>query len=345
MINSANKAVKTGLSRNASTASSFAGSRSQLHMKSQARMLSQASLMNLSGIDLVSSSGSMNSVGSADGADALETSFKIVKTNKFGVKQERILEFVPLKASERKDVTAEGGMEMRVSTLRGEKKKGFDVDFMTSLVKDKSDDHKLTIMFGAPFYYSMLKTLAYMEEDAQRPYLLEFRESDARESFCKTLLWAQNSSRESYRAHEYQKKMERLRDMNTTLWNCSYKGKTHRWEPHELYWRAASGVVHGRIAVLNAETQDVAIRFNDDALKRIVTLDEEHFPSNAPEPAVACVLVAEHNGKSRNINLVFIDAHDLASFILFARKNSKSIEIDDDVTEIARRADEEDDGI
>ena len=47
MINSANKAVKTGLSRNASTASSFAGSRSQLHMKSQARMLSQASLMNL----------------------------------------------------------------------------------------------------------------------------------------------------------------------------------------------------------------------------------------------------------------------------------------------------------
>ena len=164
-INSANKAVKTGLSRNASTAASFAGSRSQFHMKSQARMLSQASLMNLSGIDLVSSSGSMNSVGSADGADALETSFKILKTNKFGVKQERILEFVPLKASLRKDVTADGGMEMRVSTLRGEKKKGFDVDFMTSLVKDKSDDHKLTIMFGAPFYYSMLKTLAYVVFD------------------------------------------------------------------------------------------------------------------------------------------------------------------------------------
>ena len=241
-INSANKAVKTGLTRNASTAASFAGSRSQFHMKSQARMLSQASLMNLSGIDLVSQSSS-NSVNSADGGDALETSFKICKTNKFGVSQERILEFVPLKASDRKDVNAEGGMEMRVSTLRGEKKKGFDVDFITHLVKDKSDDHKLTILFGAPFYYSMLKTLAYMEEDPQRPYLLEFREQDARESFCKTLLWAQNSSRESYRAYEYQKKMERLRDMNTTLWNCSFKGKTHRWEPHELFWRAASGIV------------------------------------------------------------------------------------------------------
>ena len=78
-------------------------------------------------------------------------------------------------------------------------------------------------------------------------------------------------------------------------------------------------------------------------LKRIETVDDEHFPSNAPEPAVACALVAEHNGKSRTINLVFIDAHDLASFILFAKKNLKSIQISDGVTEIARKAEEEDD--
>lgn len=349
-IRNAVKQTKTGLMRNVSTyvgPNAAAGSASTRNFSAvnmrQNSFMSQKSLAHLSGIDLLSNDSSGSAAG-GDGAtaDTLTTSFKIVKTNKLGINQERILEFVPLAATARKDVNAEGGMEMRVSTLRGEKKKGFDVDFITSVVKDPSSDCKLDLLFGAPFYYTMMKTLAYIESEQQRPYLLEFTDGADRSEFCKTLLWAQNASRQSYRIWDMKKKEERLRDMNTTLWHVSYKSKG-RWEPHELYWRAPSGVVSGRIAIIANETQEVACRFDSSALKGLIALDQTTQPLGAPPSAVACRLRAEHKGKSRNLDIIFVDGNALSSFVAFARKTLAEVKVDDEIDRLCKEAEEEDD--
>ena len=166
-----------------------------------------------------------------------------------------------------------------------------------------------------------------MTERPKRPVILELRDEDLRDRFCKSMLWAKQANRTAFREREeIERKNSLLSGGVGCVWRIGFNS-TGRWMPHTLVWRLKEPNARKGLVVIFRERSDgsreVRVRFSTSRLVSIKELSSDLLPNKdtMPSDARPCCLKVEASAKSfRYFGIVFSEHAEIRAFLTWVRQ-------------------------
>eukprot|EP00941_MAST-03F_sp_MAST-3F-sp1_P002775 g2775.t1 len=157
--------------------------------------------------------------------NCVRLTFMTVKTNKWGTKQERLIDIKP-------DTSV-----FTVSELSGEVKKVFKLGEVMKCDKDPSDDRKLQVTFQAPTNLLLSQQLQW---EVNRPYELCFLNERSRDDFVHSMALARAKWRSEMADGNSGLREKQLRKLQLRCWYVGLLHPTGAIVACELLWQKGS---------------------------------------------------------------------------------------------------------